>query len=177
MAAGPPELQKHILWEDTVVMTDGDIKTLRRNMRRAEIKIRESCAHQVPVEIFRYTLSQMRTIDTLYSMTRETGTGVQLKMLAESLSITPAAASEMVDTLVRKGAIIRRNDPDDRRAVRLYVGDVLRERFEKCEEQLDEITGRFIRSLSAVEQEVFFSVTKKFAEFTADPDNFPEVDK
>jgi DNA-binding MarR family transcriptional regulator len=156
---------------------DDRIVDLRRNMRRTELRIKEYCANQVPTELFHYTLSQMRAIDTLYSLTRETGTGVQLKVLAEKLAITPAAASEMVDTLVRKGAIIRANDPADRRAVRLYVGDSLRERFESCEQQLNVLTANFLNTLSAAEQDVFIKVVAKFADFASEPENFPEVDK
>ena len=157
-------------------MNEASIRELRTNRRHTEMRIKEFCARQVPAEIFHYTLSQMRAIDTLYSLTRDTGKGVQLKVLAESLAITPAAASEMVDTLVRKGAIIRKNDPDDRRAVRLYVGEKLQERFEKCELMLDDITRRFLATLSPEEVKTFVNVTSKFAAFTADPDNFPEVE-
>ena len=156
---------------------DDKITALRRNMRRTEMKIKEFCARQVPTEIFHYTLSQMRAIDTLYALTRDSGNGVQLKILAENLSITPAAASEMVETLVRKGAIIRKNDPADRRAVRLYVGDSLRERFEVCELQLNEITDRFLKTLTAAEEQHFISVMEKFADFTSEPENFPEAVK
>ena len=146
-------------------------------MRSSERRIKEFCARQVPTEIFHYTLSQMRAIDTLYALNRDTGTGVQLKVLAETLAITPAAASEMVDTLVRKGAIIRKSDQTDRRAVRLFVGDTLRERFEDCESSLDGLMEHFFATLSGEEKEVFCSVAEKFAAFTAEPDNFPGVDK
>lgn len=158
-------------------MAEDGIGLLRKNMRRAERKIKEFCASQVPVEIFHYTLSQMRAIDTLYSLTRDTGDGVQLKILAEKLAITPAAASEMVDTLVRKGAIIRKSDPADRRAVRLHVGDSLRERFEACDMYLNKLTAGFMRTLPENEVEVFMHVVEKFAEFTDDQDNFSEVIK
>ncbi|MBE6357039.1 MAG: MarR family transcriptional regulator [Lentisphaerae bacterium] len=158
-------------------MNEDMIRELRRNLRFSERRIKEFCAKQVPAEIFHYTLSQMRAIDMLYTLTRDTGNGIQLKVLAENLNITPAAASEMVDTLVRKGAIIRRNDPADRRAVRLYVGDKLREGFEYCENQMNVITADFLATLSAAEAECFTSVAEKFAEFTADPDNLPEVKK
>ena len=158
-------------------MTDERIRDLRRNMRLTEMRIKEFCAQQVPTEIFHYTLSQMRAIDTLYTLTRDAGSGIQLKVLAENLAITPAAASEMVDTLVRKGAIIRKNDPNDRRAVRLYVGESLQARFEECESQLDDLMARFLGTLPASEVEVFEKVIAKFSDFTADPTNFPEVEK
>lgn len=156
---------------------DDRVIELRRNMRRTEMRIKEFCARQVPTEIFHYTLSQMRAIDTLYALTRDSGNGIHLKELAESLAITPAAASEMVDTLVRKGAIIRKSDPADRRAVRLHVGNTLQERFESCEKQLNTLTGNFLDTLTENEKRLFIDVVAKFAEFTSDPENFPEAVK
>ena len=153
------------------------IRELRRNLRISERRIKEFCARQVPAEIFHYTLSQMRAIEMLYTLTRDSGNGIQLKMLAEHLNITPAAASEMVDTLVRKGAIVRKSDPADRRAVRLHVGDSLQERFESCENQLNILTANFLNTLSENERQTFFDVAAKFADFTSDQANFPEAAK
>lgn len=153
------------------------ISELRRNMRRIELRVKEFFSKQIPTEIFHYTLSQMRAIDTLYALNHDSGNGIHLKMLAEKLNITPAAASEMVDTLVRKGAIIRKNDPADRRAVRLFVGENLQKRFEICEKQLDELTTCFLSTLSEDEGRIFMDVIRKYAEFTDDPENFPEVVK
>ena len=156
---------------------DEKIIDLRRNMRRTEMRIKEFCSRQVPTEIFHYTLSQMRAIDTLYALTRDSGNGIHLKELAETLCITPAAASEMVDTLVRKGAIVRKSDPADRRAVRLHVGDSLQERFESCENQLNILTANFLNTLSENERQTFFDVAANFADFTSDQANFPEAAK
>lgn len=156
-------------------MDEAVIRELRVNCRGIQRKVNEFCGRQIPTEIFHYTLSQMRAVAALYNLTSETGKGVQLKVLAEKLAITPAAASEMVDTLVRKGAIIRKNDPDDRRAVRLYVGEMLQERFNKCEIAMDDLSRRFLATLKPEEVETFVSVISKFAEFTDDPDAFPEV--
>ena len=153
---------------------DSKIIDLRRNMRRTELRIKEYCANQVPIELFHYTLSQMRAIDTLYSLIRETGTGVQLKVLAEKLAITPAAASEMVDTLVRKGALIRRSDPADRRAVLLQVGDELSEKFDACDRKLSRLTRNFLDTLSPEEVRTALNVAQKFSDFVSDDDNFPE---
>ena len=80
---------------------------LCREISNCETRVNEFCAKQVPAELFRYTLNQMRTIRAVQQLTQEYPAGVQLKMLAEKLNVTPAAASEMVDTLVRKGAILQ----------------------------------------------------------------------
>jgi DNA-binding MarR family transcriptional regulator len=44
-----------------------------------------------------------------------------LNELAETLYITPSTASRTVDDLVRKGLVERRQDPADRRAIRLSL--------------------------------------------------------
>ena len=149
-------------------------ESLREELRTAEIRVNEYFAEQVPTELFRYTLNQMRTIRVLYELTADLPSGVQLKQLAEKLRVTPAAASEMVDTLVRKGAILRLSDPVDRRAVRLKVSDQLRERFELYERQLCELTDRFLATRTEAEVKTALRMARAFAEFVADDGNFPE---
>jgi len=146
---------------------------LRQEFRFAEGKVNEFFARQIPMEMFRYTLSQMRTIRMLYNLTVDAPAGVQLKMLAEKLHVTPAAASEMVDTLVRKGAILREGDPADRRAVLLRLSGPLQERFEECERQLCLLTGRFLETLDPAEVDVVLKAARLFSEFVSDDANFP----
>ena len=157
-------------------MIEQMVRRLRRSMRQTDVRIKEYCSSQVPAEVSRYTLSQMRAIDTLYELTREAGGGIQLKLLANTLAITPAAASEMVDTLVRKGVIVRESDPVDRRAVRIRVSDRLCRRFEAVSARFDEFLGAFLRSLPPSEAKNFVAVSEKFADFADDPEHFPEVE-
>lgn len=148
---------------------------LCREISNGETRVNEFCAKQVPAELFRYTLNQMRTIRAVQQLTQEYPAGVQLKMLAEKLNVTPAAASEMVDTLVRKGAILRQSDPADRRAVLLQVGDSLRERFDKCEKNLHLLVANFLETLDNSEVATVMAVAEKFSNYVADSQNLPEV--
>lgn len=148
---------------------------LCREISNGETRVNEFCAKQVPAELFRYTLNQMRTIRAVQHLTQEYPAGVQLKMLAEKLNVTPAAASEMVDTLVRKGAILRQSDPADRRAVLLQVGDSLRERFDKCEKNLHLLVANFLETLDDSEVATVMAVAEKFSNYVADSQNLPEV--
>ncbi len=152
-------------------------KKLRKNIRFTQNRLHELCAKQIPGEIFHYTLSQMRTINSLYSITRDFPGGVQLKVLAERLGITPAATSEMVDTLVRKGAILRTNDPKDRRAVLLQVGEELAKHFEACEKQLNLLTQKFLDTLEQDEVDSAIRISAKFADFVSGIASFaPEAE-
>ena len=151
------------------------VEALCRDMRLAEARIIEFRSAHAPEELFHYTLSQMRTIRVLYTLTLENPAGVQLKCLAEKLRVTPAAASEMVDTLVRKGAITRRSDPADRRAVLLQIADVLRERFEENERALDKLVAKFFRTVALEDVETARRLTGQFARFICENDISPEV--
>ncbi len=108
-------------------------------------------------------------------LTRDLPDGVQLKVLAAKLGVTPAAASEMVDTLVRKNALVRSSDPADRRAVLLRVGEALSVRFSDCDKKLSKLTRNFLDTLSPDEVKTVLAVAHKFSEFVSDDDNFPEA--
>ena len=85
------------------------------------------------------TFNQLRMIKIVYVLNREYPEGVTLKVLAESLSITPAAASEMVDALVRKGMLSREHNPQDRRAVAISLAPFSRKKFQECEQTFDRL--------------------------------------
>ena len=124
-------------------MIEQMVRRLRRSMRQTDVRIKEYCSSQVPAEVSRYTLSQMRAIDTLYELTREAGGGIQLKLLANTLAITPAAASEMVDTLVRREIVERRHSENDRRAVEIRLQPTWLELFRRHEHNYDARVNAF----------------------------------
>lgn len=68
-------------------------------------------------QLVNLTFNQLRMIKIVHVLNRDAPEGITLKTLAEALSITPAAASEMVDALVRKDVLRRDHNPLDRRAV------------------------------------------------------------
>lgn len=58
-----------------------------------------------------------------------------LKDLAAALDVANASASAMVDKLVESGHLTRETDPEDRRAIRLYLTDKAREFMDKKGEE------------------------------------------
>ena len=94
------------------------------------------------------TFNQLRMIKIVYVLNREFPEGVTLKVLAESLNITPAAASEMVDALVRKDVLCRDHNPQDRRAVAIRLAENCRKRFLEGEKNFDHVTADFLNTLS-----------------------------
>lgn len=58
-----------------------------------------------------------------------------IKTLAEALHITSSAATQLVDSLVEKGYIIRKEDLNDRRAITLTLSSKAHKLFETFKEQ------------------------------------------
>ncbi|MDD3155350.1 MAG: MarR family transcriptional regulator [Victivallaceae bacterium] len=107
------------------------------------------------------TVSQTQMLRTIYVMTLDYPEGVSLKSLAERMCITPASASGMVDLLVRRSFLERRQSDEDRRAVKIRLSDNMRSRsdaFEMaCAERLMRLTGK----LSPEEQQMFERIVCK----------------
>jgi DNA-binding MarR family transcriptional regulator len=63
------------------------------------------------------TVTQMNTVIVIKHLCEEYPEGVTLKKLAETVGVTPAAASVMVDLLVKKKLLRRTRSKNDRRAI------------------------------------------------------------
>ena len=98
--------RKLALWEK--------LSILPRNIRGGAVR-------DTRVRFARFSLNQLMLLNSLYSLTRDSDSGVPLKTLATGLEVTPATASEMVDTLVRRGILERRHSEVDRRAVEIKL--------------------------------------------------------
>lgn len=116
---------------------------------------------------YQVTVSQLKMVRTVFELTSLAGTGVALKSVAQKLGTTAAAASEMVDVLVRKKILERKQDPEDRRQVRIQLIPELYEHFKRIEERFTEITAEFAATLSPEEQEIFFRCTARFNDFVS----------
>ena len=91
--------------------------------------------------------------------------GVSLKKLAKKLEITPAAASEMVETLVQKQVIVREHNDDDRRSIIISLTPELQNKFYTGETGLDAITAEFLNNFTAVDQKRFLKLIEEFNNF------------
>ena len=101
-------------------------------------------------------------VKNVHGLVGQTGSGVKLKALAESLDITPAAASEMVETLVGKGVLTRVSSELDRRSVSIQLGDKLKKRFRNREESFDRLAAAYIAELPADDREKFIELLDGF---------------
>jgi DNA-binding MarR family transcriptional regulator len=61
--------------------------------------------------------------------------GSSIKDLAESMGVTTSSMSTMVERLVEAGVLVRKPNPDDRRAVKVCVSGPMEEAIEPLERQ------------------------------------------
>ncbi len=139
--------------------------SLWRNLFAIVDSLREHGSPGVESNIANMTFNQLRMIKFVYTLNREYPEGVTLKILAESLSITPAAASEMVDALVRKDLLKRDHNPQDRRAVAITLSPTIKRRFQDGERLFDQLANDFLATLTPEERESYIRKTVEFAAF------------
>ena len=108
----------------------------------------------------RITVNQARIFGYIFSRGGEGP--IRISTLAHDLDVTPAAAGQAVDRLVRSGMVDRETDPTDRRAFVISIAkkgrEHLREYEARCRELSDELLAdvppadiaAFDRVLSAV---------------------------
>jgi DNA-binding MarR family transcriptional regulator len=83
--------------------------------------------------------------------------GVNQACLAESLEVQPITLARLIDRMQAAGWVERRTDPEDRRAVRLYLTD-------KCQPILAEMHERATQMLEAVLSGVSTAARKQLIE-------------
>ncbi len=109
------------------------------------------------------TLPQFYAMDFLFSRGQ-----AKMNELARSLSVSTAAATGIVDRLVRSGYVIRRPDVSDRRVIKVGLTGKGRKLMESVIRQrrlnLEEVLGR----LSAREQDDYLRILKRIYSIVSD---------
>lgn len=118
------------------------------------------------------TFNQLRMIKNVCTLTRDNPEGITLKLLAETLQITPAAASEMVDALVRKNMLRREHNQQDRRAIAIKLSEPCQERFSKYDQHFFQLTEDFCKTLPAEDVGKFGQMLSAFHQWVVD--NVPQ---
>ena len=141
-------------------------ETLWRNIFALADAMRSMHADSRRVSVFyQITLSQLKMVSTVFQLTRSTGAGVTLKEVAQKLGTTAAAASEMVDVLVRKNILARNQDPADRRQVQIQLVPELQKHFCGIEAQFTELTSEYVSALPPEERQAVAQAIAGFLEF------------
>ena len=157
-------------------MGDFNSEMFRNDLIGIWENIRDLCAARVPANLGRYTGSQLRMITRIHELTRDNKEGIQLKTLAGVLQITPAATSEMVETLVKRGALERRVAANDRRAMSLRLTKDLEDIFRNAELHLDSLLEKFFEQMPPEQQESAGEIIRQLNKYLTDS-NQPEESK
>ena len=149
-------------------MSKFDSKAFQSDLISVVERIRDLCSAKVPVCLGHYTGSQLRMITRIYELTRNSDEGLQLKTLAGVLHITPAATSEMVETLVKRGALERRIAANDRRAMSLRLSENLEKVFRAAESHLGTMLNDFFANIPPEESSIAGDIMGRLNKFLAD---------
>ena len=143
---------------------------LPRNIRGCDLR-------DLTQGLSRLSLNQLMLLQCLYELNRENPDGVPLKKLAAELKVTPATASEMVDTLVRREIVERRHSETDRRAVAIRLQRRWRELFIAYEHSCEQRVEAFFASRPHSERDAFEKTVDALNAFLAARTVSPEIEK
>lgn len=127
-------------------------------LRRESIKAINSSSQK---QTYGLTVRQGSAISQLRLMLEEAPMGVALKDLAKRLQMTVPAASLMVDSLVSKGFMERRTNPNDRRAVCIRLTEKGESLFNDVYARFHDEIDRRAQALSAEELQTFSNIVEK----------------
>jgi len=114
------------------------------------------------------TLTQYRTLVVLASRGPQS-----LAELADAVAVTPPTATRMCDRLIKKGLILRRQDRDDRRLIRLTLA-------RRGRDLVDEVTQRrrteILELVRAVPEDQRVAMVDSLQRLSAAAGEVPEQD-
>jgi DNA-binding MarR family transcriptional regulator len=87
-----------------------------------------------------------------------------VKALAARLAMTPSAATQLTDALVRTRLLVRREDPKDRRRISLDLTDRGRAALAEMRKSQVAAFGKFCRSLTDAELAALWRLHRKLIE-------------
>ena len=112
--------------------------------------------HNHKLEKYGFTVSQVSVLAQLW---REDG--LTQKEIAERLKIKPPSLTGLVDTLVSRGWVLRKEDEKDARIKRLYVTEEGRELSFKSLEVAKEMEDILCKGFTVEEKQLLFCWIKK----------------
>ncbi len=90
--------------------------------------------------------------------------GATVKELAQSLSMTSSAATQLIEALVQKGYIIRKTGTDDKRELKLMLSDKSKKHMEELRNKRIEEMEHIFNVLTDEEFESYCGLCNKVAE-------------
>lgn len=102
----------------------------------------------------------------LFAIASKKEAGISVKELAEKTGVTPGAITQFVDALVEKQLVKRREDPNDRRIVRLTLTKTAKDQFGKLRKDFLSSATRMFTILTDDEIETLIGLLAKVSSDT-----------
>ncbi len=87
--------------------------------------------------------------------------GILISKLAEKVALDKATLTGIIDRLERDGLVERRDDPSDRRAIRIYLTDKAKRMKDELLDIYHRNNSRFLSVLTDEERKVFERIVQK----------------
>ena len=142
---------KNLFWQDIFEISDW-----------LKAQIDQHIDRKASEEFRSLSLNQLNVVTQVRKATYDSNQELSLKKLAGKLKISPATASELVDSLVKKGFLDRRQNPNDRRAICITLSAETEQIFSHCRTKLIELTTSLMKNLPSEEAEELIRLTQKF---------------
>jgi len=108
------------------------------------------------------TVRQHKIIRAVSILTQDKPEGITLKELAEFLKLAPCSVSETVEALVKLDTLVRKVNPNDRRAILITLSPGSLKAREAGISYLNRNADNLLRQLSPSEQTQFLQLLEKF---------------
>ncbi|MBO7298507.1 MAG: MarR family transcriptional regulator [Kiritimatiellae bacterium] len=105
----------------------------------------------------RLTIAQAKVANYIFEHSNEE---IMLKDIAKSVKVTPGAASQMVDFLVKKGYVDRKQNEHDRRAVIITLSEKGKEILAVARGTFERIADEIFEGISCEDEQTFVRVLK-----------------
>lgn len=88
---------------------------------------------------------------------------ISVKEIANSFGITSSAATQIVNSLVSKGLLLRKRNPDDRRTLKIELSDEFSNQFDSIKSKSFKILSSLFDVLDDDELSRFYELNNKIA--------------
>ncbi|MBQ9726185.1 MAG: winged helix-turn-helix transcriptional regulator [Kiritimatiellae bacterium] len=158
-----------------------DLEIWRRMVRISDLFRRVVKKGSGGEDLSRITVNQARIFGYIFS--RGESDDIRISRLARDLDVTPAAAGQAVDRLVKSGLVDRRVDPADRRAFVISVSprgrEYLRDYAVRSREVSDAILGGLpaadVAAFDRVLAAIYDALAARWEEILSDRERGAEV--
>ena len=130
-----------------------DLELWRRMIRISDLFRRVVTKGADRERLSHITLNQARIFGYIFS--RGKAGNIRISSLARDLDVTPAAAGQAIDRLVKDGLVDRRVDPTDRRALVISISKKGRAHLGEYEERLREVSDEILANVPPADVAAF----------------------